>query len=71
MEVEVQNNHGIFYCFIFQEQLLRQHLIETPEVPISQSQSSEMTSATDPFLGQSTNPDNHARQESADSGLGE
>ncbi|XP_064614999.1 transcriptional coactivator YAP1-like isoform X2 [Liolophura sinensis] len=52
------------------EQLLRQHLIETPEVPISQSQSSEMTSATDPFLGQSTNPDNHARQESADSGLG-
>ena len=32
--------------------------------------SNEMTTVTDPFLGQTNSNDPHARQESADSGLG-
>ena len=32
--------------------------------------SSEMTTVTDPFLGQTNSNDLHARQESADSGVG-
>lgn len=67
-----------------QEELNRQELaLRNPAVPNHQQlpnqirtegqnieTSSEMTTATDPFLGQNHNNDLHSRQESADSGLG-
>ena len=49
---------------------LASNTAEQQQQEIACSQSNEMTSITDPFLGQSSNTDLHSRQESADSGLG-
>lgn len=52
-----------------QQQLKQQQQGETTSQDIAISQANEMTSVTDPFLGQ-TNTSDHTRQESTDSGVG-
>ncbi|XP_060085990.1 transcriptional coactivator YAP1-like isoform X3 [Ylistrum balloti] len=56
-----------------QQQLQQQQQQQQDVIPVSQSinisQANEMTSVTDPFLGQ-TNSSDHSRQESTDSGVG-
>ena len=63
--------------FHFQELALRNPAVQNHQLPNqirtdgqSIETSSEMTTATDPFLGQNHTNDLHTRQESADSGLG-
>lgn len=55
------------------QQQLQQQQQQQDAIPVSQSinisQANEMTSVTDPFLGQ-TNSSDHSRQESTDSGVG-
>ncbi|XP_046369213.1 transcriptional coactivator YAP1-like isoform X1 [Haliotis rufescens] len=63
-----------------QEMMIRANLAGNPEAQQQQQQiqsqtpklvqANEMTSVTDPFLGQTGTSDLHSRQESADSGLG-